>query len=406
MSSAYKVLFLASLLSFLATFGIALPYPVLTPLMVGSESTINQWLGIDPKLLLGIVLAAYPLGMLLGANVIGSWSDHFGRRRVVMWTMAGALFGYALSVLAISLENYLLLLLSRLFTGFCEGNVAVFRAMAADLGDEIPRTKIFAWSMTATFLGWTFGPLCGGLLLSLGALWVFVLGALFIALGWLLVALYMTNSFAAEKKTAAPEQAFSLYRLADIRGFAFVHFIACMAINAFYEYFPLWLVEHYEQSGLGIAVFTLVLQIGMLASSIYYMRWFERRWGLIPSMHGSLAILGIGLVLIPSMPALFPTALLFMLIGLVNSTFFGTFMSEYSERFQHYGQGRILGLITFNFSLSALIMALFGAGLSLLGSAWVLELGGLMALLALAYLYVVRMSHPCLNPTLESSGNE
>ena len=60
-----------------------------------------------------------------------------------------------------------------------------------------------------------------------------------------------------------------------------------------------------------------------------------------------------------------------------------TFMADYSERFRHYGQGRILGLITLNFSLSAVIMAFGGGLMSLLGASWVLVFGGLLALLSL-----------------------
>ncbi|GAB4198904.1 MAG: hypothetical protein Tsb002_34090 [Wenzhouxiangellaceae bacterium] len=394
MSTAYRTLWIASILSFLATFGIALPYPVLTPLLIDAGTPLSDWFGLDPKLLLGLVLGAYPLGMLLGANVIGGWSDRRGRRFVVLRTLAGAGLGYGLSLVAILLEDFTLLLLSRLFTGFCEGNIAVFRAMAADLADVFPRTKVFAWSMTATFLGWTFGPMSGGLLGELGADKVFLAGMLVLFAGWLLVAFALHEDSANGKTTAASGQALSLYRLADIRGFAVVHFLACLTINAYYEFFPLWLLERYQLGGLGIAAFTVVLQIGMLASSMWLMRDFERRFGLIPAMHRSLALLGLTLIALPQFPLFYFSVAAFVLIGVVNSTFFGLFTSEYSERFQHYGQGRILGLITFNFSLAALVIALLGALLSLIGSAWVLALGGALGLFALMYLLHLRNAQP------------
>lgn len=386
MPSAYRTLWIAAILSFLATFGIALPYPVLTPLMVAAETQLNQWLGLDPKILLGLVLAAYPLGMLLGANLIGGWSDRWGRRKVLLWTLGGAILGYGLSVVAILSENFTWLLISRLLTGFCEGNVAVVRAIAADLGDRIPRTQIFAWAMTATFLGWTFGPLAGGLLLDFGADKVFIAGTGFLVLGWLIVAMALDNEPAKHTHQGKGQQALSLYLTPDIRDFALVHFMACMAINAFYQYYPLWLVEAFATDGMGIAKFTIALQAGMLGSSMFLMRRLERRFGLRSAMHGSLAILSLSLLGVPLLSQLALVALLFIVIGVVNSSFFGLFMSDYSERFQEYGQGRILGLATLNFSLSSMLMALVGAAVSLIGPAWALAMGGVLGLTALVYL--------------------
>lgn len=380
---AYRVLWIAAVLSFLASFGIALPYPVLTPLLVVDGTPLSQWFGLEPKLLLGLALGAYPLGMLVGSNVIGSWSDQYGRRPVILWTMVGAMLGYGLSIVAIMNYSFTLLLLSRLLAGFCEGNVAVFRAMASDLGDYIPRTKIFSWSLTATFLGWTFGPLAGGLLVEWGAERVFMAGLVMLLAGWLLVFFSLRGEARPQQKPQQTGQAWTLFSLADIRAFAWMHLFACLAVNAFYEFYPLWLVERFNSTGLGIAWFTLALQVGMLSSSMFLMRYSEQRFGLLPTMRGSLLLLALGLLLVPTMPVLAAAMLMFTVIGVMNSTFFGTFMADYSERFRHYGQGRILGLITLNFSLSAVIMAFGGGLLSLLGASWVLVFGGLLALLSL-----------------------
>jgi DHA1 family tetracycline resistance protein-like MFS transporter len=73
-------------LALLSTVGASLPYPMLAPLFAdGSVHGLNSFLGLPPKLLLGIALMINPLGLLIGSAVLGPLSDGFGRRRALRW---------------------------------------------------------------------------------------------------------------------------------------------------------------------------------------------------------------------------------------------------------------------------------------------------------------------------------
>jgi MFS family permease len=67
----------------------ALPFPMLAPyfLSAGGDPGLVAFLGIHPKLLLGMLLAVYPLGILVGSSFLGAFSDHFGRKRVLVVTL-------------------------------------------------------------------------------------------------------------------------------------------------------------------------------------------------------------------------------------------------------------------------------------------------------------------------------
>jgi DHA1 family tetracycline resistance protein-like MFS transporter len=78
-------------LALLSTVGASLPYPMLAPLFAdGSIHGLNSFLGLPPKLLLGIALMINPLGLLIGSAVLGPLSDGFGRRRALLLTTVGA----------------------------------------------------------------------------------------------------------------------------------------------------------------------------------------------------------------------------------------------------------------------------------------------------------------------------
>jgi hypothetical protein len=69
-ASPRAALFTVMLVSFLATAGVALPFPMLAPyfLSAGGDPGLVAFLGIHPKLLLGMLL-----GLLAFIVILASW---------------------------------------------------------------------------------------------------------------------------------------------------------------------------------------------------------------------------------------------------------------------------------------------------------------------------------------------
>ena len=151
------VLFAVCSVALMSTVGVALPYPILSPLFIdGPVNAFTHWAGLPPKLLLGIAIALNPLGILLGSVLLGSLSDRYGRRRIMLATLSLAVLGYLLTALAMARDDYPLFALARFATGLCEGNAAIARAIAADLTrrstgpapsrSSMPRSISAGWS--------------------------------------------------------------------------------------------------------------------------------------------------------------------------------------------------------------------------------------------------------------------
>jgi MFS family permease len=97
----------ACLLGLLSTTGASLPYPILPPLFAGvgtagAADGLTNFLGLPPKLLFAVALMVNPIGLLLGTAVLGSLSDRFGRRPLLLWTAAGAAVGHILTAWALA----------------------------------------------------------------------------------------------------------------------------------------------------------------------------------------------------------------------------------------------------------------------------------------------------------------
>ena len=114
---------------------------------------------------IGILMAAYSAAQFISAPLLGSLSDKYGRKPILVISKLGTVLGYV--VLALS-SSYWLFLLSRLIDGFTGGNISVARAYVADVTPPEDRSKGMAVIGIAFGLGFILGPALGGLLYSPG----------------------------------------------------------------------------------------------------------------------------------------------------------------------------------------------------------------------------------------------
>jgi len=142
---------------FLDIMGLGLIVPVLPKLIesftannIGSASTIYGWM-----------IALYALMQFLFAPVLGSLSDQYGRRAVILISLTGAGFDYLLLAFAPSLWW---LFVGRLVAGVTSSNITAATAYIADISSPEQRAKNFGLVGMAFGLGFILGPAIGGVL--------------------------------------------------------------------------------------------------------------------------------------------------------------------------------------------------------------------------------------------------
>lgn len=142
---------------FLDNFGIAIVYPIFTPLLLETGyGLVGDSVPIAMRtLMLGILIASFPLAQLFGAPLLGRLADISGRRLVFFFTLIGEALGYLLSGLGIEVSSYALLLFSRFLTGLFASNLTLALASISDLSPT-PESRSKNFGILATVAGFSF----------------------------------------------------------------------------------------------------------------------------------------------------------------------------------------------------------------------------------------------------------
>jgi len=146
----------------------------------------------------GLLLGANALTQLIGAPILGRLSDRYGRRPLLILSIAGTVVSFLLLGWASSLE---MLFLSRILDGFLGGNISLAQAYVTDVTDEKDRARGLGFIGASFGLGFMFGPALGGRLSAGGnyGLPAFVAAALS-ALNLLGVLIWLPESLSPEKR--------------------------------------------------------------------------------------------------------------------------------------------------------------------------------------------------------------
>lgn len=368
----------ACLLALLSTIGAALPYPILAPLFAaGVANDLNTFLGLPPKLLFGLALMINPIGLLVGSALLGPMSDRYGRRPVLLVTLYGAALGHAVTAAALLIESYPLFIAARLFTGLLEGNGSVARAMLADRLDGDLRRKALSWLNGAFYMGWLVGPLLAGFTLVFGIAVPFLIAVALLLMTAVLVALALPPEPPSDATTswwqvARHRHALNLLREPALRGLFIVTLTYTCGVTAFYEFYPLWLVEVPGYGPRGIAWTTAALCAVMTATTVFAGRPFRgealpraRRFAFATAALIALLAAGDATVGIAAI----------VLFGVPHAFYNGIVPTWCAERFGAHGQGAVMGLISTTFCLANILMALVGAVLTLIDTRLILVLG-------------------------------
>ncbi|KRA42683.1 MFS transporter [Devosia sp. Root635] len=161
--------------------GGGLIFPILPDLL--AEVTANG----DIALLYGLMLVVYALMQFIFSPVLGALSDRFGRRPVLLLSLAGTLIDYL--VMALSPLGWILVV-GRAMAGITSANMAVASAYITDITPLDQRAQRFGLVGAVMSTGFIIGPVIGGVM---GAWWLrspFLAAAAFNGIN-LLVALFV-----------------------------------------------------------------------------------------------------------------------------------------------------------------------------------------------------------------------
>lgn len=253
----------------------------------------------------GWLYACYSLALFLTAPLLGALSDRFGRRPVLLLSLAGLCIDYLICALAPSL---FWLFAGRIVAGICGATQGIANAYVADFTAPEDRARAFGWLGAALGLGFVLGPALGGLLGAFGPRVPFWVAAALAAVNflWGLKALPETlapeNRRAVVLREANPFGILTVFRRhTGVLRLAAIYAIYFFASAVYPAVWSFWGIAKFDWSeltiGVSLAAFGIVWALfqGVFTGPVVK-RIGERRAALVGLAIACLAAAGYGLV--------------------------------------------------------------------------------------------------------------
>ncbi len=267
----------------------------------------------------GLILTVYALAQFIFTPVLGSLSDRFGRRPIIIASLAIEALSFALSALANTLP---FLLIARFIGGLGASNIGSAQAVVSDVTPAKDRARGMGIIGAAIGLGFVVGPALGGLLAPLGPALPFWVAMGVAIANMLLVFFFLPETRNRQVSTQAGESregnAFVLLagwrqalRNATVARLVIINLLFTVAFTAMEAIFPLFTQHVFGwtamQNGYVFTYvgFVIVIMQGGLVGQLV------KRFGERSLLIVGLIMLGAGLALLS-----FSTQLALLLIAL------------------------------------------------------------------------------------------
>jgi DHA1 family tetracycline resistance protein-like MFS transporter len=278
------------LVIFLTIFVNLVGFGIIIPLLPFYAQTF----GASP-LTIGLLFAVFSACQLVAAPLLGDLSDKYGRRPVLIFSLAGTVVSFVMMALAHSVA---MLFVARIVDGLSGGNISTARAYVADVTEPKDRARAYGLIGAAFGMGFIMGPALSGVLARYS-----YTAPVWAAAGVTLVATLMAWFWLPEtvhRAAAGTGMPFrnlaEMMRRPGLRRMLWIDFIYWFAFAIFQTTFALFVARRFgfdvSQTGYffaGFGILGAVVQGGVIRPTVH-------RLGDKPTFILGLVCAGIGLI--------------------------------------------------------------------------------------------------------------
>ncbi|MHC9539341.1 MAG: MFS transporter [Vulcanimicrobiota bacterium] len=155
-------------ISFLTTLNWTICIPLFTPLIIRNYDgilPICSSIGFRAEIY-GILLSSFFIVQIIGASIIGNLSDHFGRKKLLLFCVGVNLISSFVWNYAITERLLTFMFLGQILDGLVGGSRSVVYSSVADLSDESSKVRNFGLIAMVTGLAVIIGPFIGSRLID------------------------------------------------------------------------------------------------------------------------------------------------------------------------------------------------------------------------------------------------
>ncbi|MBM4214707.1 MAG: TCR/Tet family MFS transporter [Gammaproteobacteria bacterium] len=335
---------------FIDSMGIGIIIPVAPQLVMQLSGASIA----DAAPIAGWLTLAYASMQFIFSPVLGNLSDRYGRKLILLASLAALSVDYVLMGFAPTLAW---LFLGRIIAGIAGATFSTANAVVADIIPPDQRAKYFGLNGAAWGMGFIVGPVVGGLLGGYGPRVPFFAAAVFTAINFLIAVVVLKETLPeAQRRAFSARRANVLGAIKSMRaipGAALLLFVLFM-YQIGHDTLPstwTWMTMAKfgwgeREMGISLAVLglgTAVVQGGLVG--VFTRKLGEHRSALIGLTAGSIGFLGYALSTEPWM--LFASVPIACLIGLTMPSIRAILSRQVPANAQGELQGAISGIVSF-----------------------------------------------------------
>jgi MFS family permease len=387
-------LFPILLVNFIGTLGfsIVLPFLVFLVIRFGGNAIVY-----------GLIAAFYPFFQLIGAPILGKWSDIHGRRKILLLSQIGTAISWLLFLIALFLpitkvfdvdSEYLgtfiitvpiiILFVARALDGITGGNISVANAYVADVSTEDTRKQNYGKMAVSASLGFIVGPALAGILgATVYGEILPVLAALIISvIAAIIILLYLPESkpcllkdelgkgdvedvLGQEHKPCYEIEGGDKIKLKDVMKIKHIpymlglYFLIFLGFNMFYTAFPIHAIEGLKWSIAKLGFFLAGLSLIMVIVSGPVLSRLSKTTSDSALVIAGGVILGLNFILLISLNEIF-VVLAAVCFGIGNGLMWPSFLSLVSKLAGEKYQGSVQGVGTSAAAVASIIGLIVG----------------------------------------------
>lgn len=280
-------LFILFITIFFDMLGFGILIPVIPTLLANPDSPsylLPTGTSIETGyILMGILLGLFFIGQFFMSPVLGELSDRFGRKKILLASVAGSGLSYLLFGFGVMTKSIILVFVARGINAVTSSILSVSQATIADITLPAERTKNFGIIGAAFGMGFVVGPFLGGTLSNPAIVsWFdpttpFWFASLLACVNAISVLLFLpeTNKFLVHRTLTLTRSIRNIHRafhMCELRSLFATNFFFQAGFTFFTTFFSVFLITRYGFSQQAIGNYFAYVGIWIAISQGFLLR--------------------------------------------------------------------------------------------------------------------------------------
>jgi len=391
--------------------GYGLVYPLVASMFTEANINVFPHLGSIHlrNFYMGLAYLLYPLGMFFGASFLGDLSDLWGRKKVILLSVGGIAASFIVMASSILAHSVIWFLIGRLASGMMAGSQPLSQAAVADISTKETKPWNMALVSLTNCVGLVFGPLIAGIfserwfIYDLGYSFPFYVAAFFALVTFFWIFFRFEETFKKKNRAAKkidwtrPVRIFiEAFENKKVRLLALVLLLFQLAVALYYQNSAIYLSREFHFSSSAIGYFYGYLGLCFVAATLWAYPFALKHLSPINVSLLGLFVLGIFEVVLPFLPQIFVFFCIIFIMAVFNILAWTPLLTIFSNCVDETKQGWVMGIFSSTVAIGFILSGFSTNLLTLLGSQWIIFIGGILSIASGFFLLLYKKLHPSI----------